>query len=280
MLAIKQLVYPEGLEQALTRLSNDRNLRICAGGTDLLPAIRDGRLTGQSLLMLSPLREELSGVTREADSLVIGALTLHEQIKESPLIRELIPPLATACGLVGSTQIRNRASLGGNILNASPAADSVPILLAAGAEAELRSAQAVRRIPLDQVALGPGRNCLEPDELLIAIHIPIPAGGWHGGYFKAGNRNALTISIAGAATLYNPAIGWRVALGSVGPKISRAPLLEAAFNGGGNLTRQELGQLLRQEARPIDDVRASAEYRLRVLTNALFTAYEQRRQVR
>lgn len=275
MLAIKQTIYPSCVGEALALL-RDGELQPFAGGTDLIPAIRDDRLKNRSFLMLTRLSGELSSITEESGSLRIGAMTLHREICESKLVQRYVPTLADACGMIGSSQIRNRATIGGNLVNASPAADSVPALIAAGAFVELSSHGGTRIVAIADFASAPGRTVLRPDELVTAVIVPVPEGGWKGSYFKAGIRNALTISVAGAAMLHNPEHGWKIALGSVAPTVLQAPSLEQVFNDSGCLTKEEFAHVMSEVAYPIDDVRASANYRLNVLTNILYHAYEQR----
>ena len=276
MLKIEQTIYPDSVSDALDLLSEGR-FRPFAGGTDLIPAVRDGKLKDSSFLMLSRLKGELSGISLDTDNnLRIGAMTLHREIADSELIRQQIPALSNACAMVGSTQIRNRATIGGNIVNASPAADTVPVLTAAGALVEISSKENVHCIPIAEFATAPGKTILNPDALVTAVVIPLPEGGWSGSYYKVGIRNSLTISIADVAMLHNPVKGWKIALGSVAPTVRRAQQLEQVFNEPANITKTSFTRLLSQVAQPIGDVRASAQYRLDVLNNILYHAYEQR----
>lgn len=276
MLKIKQTIYPDSLNEALALL-HEGGFRPYAGGTDLIPAIRDGRLKDYSFLMMSRFKEELSGISLDADNnLRIGAMTLLRDITENKLIHQYIPVLAEACAMIGSMQIRNRATIGGNIVNASPAADTVPVLTAAGALIEISSVGSVHHVPIGEFATAPGKTILRSKALVTAVVLPIPEGGWSGNYMKAGIRNALTISIASAALLHNPEQGWRIALGSVAPTVVRAQPLEKIFNESGSISKSSFDQILSTVAKPIGDVRASARYRLDVLNNVLYHAYEQR----
>ena len=272
MLNVKESYFPDSLDEALTLLA-EKKLSVFAGGTDLIPAIRDGRKTNLSLLKLEPLQDKLSQIRIQDGQLIIGAMATHRKINESILVQRNFPALSNCCRLVGSHQIRNRATIGGNIVNASPAADTVPVLMAADAQVICCSKFGERSIPLQEFASAPGRTQRRSDELLTEIRIPLPEGGWAGEYYKIGLRNALTINVASVALLYHPSVGWRIALGSVAPSVVRAVHVESLFNRSRAATMEDFEKELQLDAHPIDDVRATAEYRRQVLLNVLFEAY-------
>ena len=257
--------------------------RTAAGTTDLIPQMRKGKFAGAALLDISGLIEEC-GRIRLSDPayLAIGALATHDRISHDKLVNEWCPPLAAASGKVGSPQIRRRGTIGGNLVNASPAADTVPVLVACGAEAVLQSLAGQRVIPVEDLAERPGVTCLRDDEILTEIRIPLKsweadagstgAAPWRGTYEKVGTRNALMIAIADAAILRHPQYGLRIACGSVGPTVRRARRTEEAFLKKG-LTRSGLADALAKDISPISDVRASARYRMETLINILFEDY-------
>ena len=270
-------------------LKAEKDYRIAAGTTDILPQMRQGRFAGADLLDISGLTGELGDVRISADNgemparcedrgceLVIGAVATHEQISGDALVRRYCAPLAEAVSLVGSPQIRVRGTIGGNLCNASPASDTAPVLTATGAEAVLMSARGTRRVPVDQLAVRPGLTCLEPDEILTEVRIPLGgAEPWRGIYHKVGTRNALMIAIADAAILYHPAFGWRIACGSVGPTVLRAGECEALFPRD-EQTREAFKEALAKDICPIDDVRATAAYRFETLVNLIYQTYLER----
>jgi CO/xanthine dehydrogenase FAD-binding subunit len=242
--------------------------QVIAGGTDFYPA-RVGRpLYDRDVACVLDLTAlpDLRGFREGPDEYRIGALTSWTDIAEAPLPAQFYC-LQAAAREVGGRQIQNRGTIGGNLCNASPAADGVPALLALGAEVELASRAGKRRLPLDEFILGPRKVALRPDEIATAILVPKPKGEAHSSFVKLGARKYLVISIVMAAG-YLEIIGSRIsnariAVGACSPVARRLPALEAALRG--EVAISNLARLVRPEhlapLAPIDDVRASAEYR-------------------
>jgi CO/xanthine dehydrogenase FAD-binding subunit len=202
---------------------------------------------------------ELKGWSRENDALRLGAALTYTEAMEAPL-RDELPALAEASRTVGSPQIRNRGTLGGNLGTASPAGDALPPLLVEGAEVELVSRRGVRRMPLSDFVVGPKRNALEPDELILAVVLQ-PSGARQT-FMKVGPRNAMVIAVCSLALVADRERGeLRASFGSAGPVpgLVVAPIDE----------RDGFPQQVAEAASPIDDVRGTAAYRrhaLRILT--------------
>lgn len=250
------------------------NARVLAGGTDLLIAMKEKGLRTACLVDLKRV-EGLRGIqSHNGSGLSIGAATTLHEVETSQAVREVCPVLAEAVGEIASYQVRSRATLGGNLANASPAADSSPAILVLDGEFELASAAGVRVIPADAFFVGPGKSALAPGEILRRIRIPRPQPGAHAVYLKFGSRAAMDIAIVGVAVslIFDGPTSCRearVALASVGPIPLRARKTEAALVGELTEPRiQEAAVLAAEEARPIDDVRGSAVYR-RHLVRAL-----------
>ena len=257
---------PRALDEALQL--RESGAQIVAGGTDFYPA-RVGRpLYDRDVACVLDLTglPELCGVREEVSQFRIGALTSWTEIAEAPLPAQFYC-LQAAAREVGGRQIQNRGTIGGNLCNASPAADGVPALLALGAEIELVSGAGKRRLALSDFILGPRKTALRADEIASAILIPKAKGAAHSSFVKLGARKYLVISIVMAAG-YLDVVGSRIAeariaVGSCSPVAQRLPALEAALKGEvaiSNLARVVKPEHLAPLA-PIDDVRASADYR-------------------
>jgi CO/xanthine dehydrogenase FAD-binding subunit len=256
------LLQPRSLAEALRLLRDEGPLVPLAGCTDLYVGLHFGSVAGRRFLDLQGLRE-LSGIRRRRDTLVIGALTTFSEIVRSPLVGRHLPILARAAREVGSPQIQNRGTIGGNVANASPAGDTLPVLAVAEATVVLRSADAGRRVPFGSFYTGYRQTVMRPDELVVAIEAPPVEGRpW---FRKVGTRAAQAISKVVIAAVRAPRP--RVALGSVAPTVVRVPRTEAALAEGRSLA--EAQAVLVNEIRPIDDLRSTAAYRRRVSANLL-----------
>jgi CO/xanthine dehydrogenase FAD-binding subunit len=249
---------PRSLAEALTIAGERPDARPIAGGTDMLVELNFDRTRPSALLNLNEVGD-LRGWSREDGTLRLGAgLTYTEAMR--PPLAGLLPALAEASRTVGSPQIRNRGTIGGNLGTASPAGDALPPLLIAGAEVELASASGSRTLPLETFLVGPKRNALAPGELVIAVRVR--ADGAAQTFMKVGPRNAMVIAVVSLALAADREHGeLRAAFGSAGPVpgLVRAPLEE----------RDGFPDRVADAASPIDDVRGSAAYRrhaLRVLT--------------
>ncbi|MBS0550784.1 MAG: FAD binding domain-containing protein [Proteobacteria bacterium] len=253
---------PARLEDALTALA--RPFTVLAGGTDFYPA-RVGRSIDEDVLDISGIAG-LRGISASPRGWRLGATTTWSELVAADL-PPLFDGLKQAALEVGGRQIQNAGTLAGNLCNASPAADGVPPLLALDAEVEIASRTGSRRVPLAAFITGNRRTVLLPGELVVALHVPRPAGDARSAFLKLGARRYLVISIAmAAATLETAAgriVGARVAVGACSAVAQRLPALEAALAGApldaGLGDRVESGHLA--PLAPIDDVRGSAGYR-------------------
>ncbi len=256
-------------EEALSALArHGHEARIIAGGTDILMDIRRKKIAPRVLIGVTEI-PELQGVHPEGDGLWIGAITTHHAITASPLVRERFPILAAASGKVGSRQIRNVATIGGNICNAVPCADTAPALLALGAEAHILGPSGRRVLPLNQFFVGPGRSALAHDELLLGFFLPGTFARAGGAYHKHAWREALDIQMCGAAVVLSADSDGRtcrdarIALGTSGPTPMRADKAEKALVGAriDEEVAGEIGRVAATEARPRTSYRATEAYR-------------------
>jgi CO/xanthine dehydrogenase FAD-binding subunit len=248
---------PRTLDEAL-RIKAERTDAVpIAGGTDLMVELNFDRARPDLVLDLGRL-EELAGWSQESGSLRLGARVSYTELRRSPL-RERLPALAEAARTVGSPQIQNRGTIGGNLGTASPAGDALPPLLVGAAEVVVASARGTREVALDDFLAGPKRTTLAADELILAVRVA-PARGRQT-FMKVGPRNAMVISVVSLALAVDEERGeLRASFGSAGPVpgLVVAPLAD----------RHELADLVATVAQPIDDVRGTAPYRrhaLRVL---------------
>lgn len=249
---------PRSLDEALRLRAELPAARPVAGGTDVLVELNFDRSRPPALLNVNEV-PELRGWSRENGALILGAGLTYAEAMRTPLT-ELLPALAEASRTVGSPQIRNRGTLGGNLGTASPAGDALPPLLLEAAQVELASVRGRRTLPLEEFLVGPKRNALEPDELVVSIQVA-PSGAAQT-FMKVGPRNAMVIAVCSLALAVDRERGQlRAAYGSAGPvtALVTAPLDEA----------ERFPDLVAEAASPIDDVRGTAAYRrhaLRVLT--------------
>lgn len=278
MQGIEQYKAPTSLEEAAGILRAG-NVIVLAGGTDLMPQTQAGRMRFQPVLMNVRRVPELKGIAEQGAAVRIGALVTITELLESALVRERLGILWQACDHFASEQIRNAATVGGNLCNASPAGDTLVPLLALDASVVLVAkpdgALQTRRVPLAQFLLGPGRTCRAPAELLAAVEVPLPPAGFAGEFYKHGTRPGLdiaAISIAAGACREGALLrDVRVAFGAVAPTVIRAPRTEAALEGRppDAATLEAAAQVALEEVRPISDVRASDWYRRELVRNML-----------
>ena len=245
-----------------------------AGGTEIMVAFAAGRLSQRRFVNIFNL-PELNEISSTETTISIGAGVTYTALRAHPAVQQHLPLLVRAAGWTGSVANQNRGTLGGNLANGSPAADSPPALLAYEAEVEIISAQGSRRIPYAAFHTGYKRNALQPTELLRAVHIPIPAPGTHGYLRKVGPRNAQAISkvaLAATARLTNGLIlEPRIGLASASHAPCRCPETEACLAGkapSAALTAEAREHLL-AEITPLDDIRSTARYRAAVAANLL-----------
>ncbi len=257
---------PRNLFEAYERLATGP-ARPIAGGTDVMVAIT-GELgpIADRMLDLSRL-DELRGISLEDGALVLGARTTYTEIRRSTLCREHLPALVEAAATIGAAQIQNRGTIGGNIANASPAGDTLPILLAADAMFLVGGQRGERRIPAEEFFVDYRKTALAPDELILQVRIPLRARRPLR-FRKVGTRQAQAISKVVIALAWDDlgTAGWgdvRVALGSVAATPIRARATEAILDGARPTpdVADRAAETLAAELKPIDDVRSTAEYR-------------------
>ena len=270
-----QLVHVSNLAEALALLADASSEWMpLAGGTELMVAHAAGRLTASNLINIWGVRE-LGGITAQEEYVTLGGGVTFGELRQHPVIRADFSLLARAAGWIGAIANQNRATLAGNIVNGSPAADAPPALLVYDAEIELISQNGRRRIPYADFHTGYKRSVIRRDELVLAIHLPRRFGN-HAQYLrKVGTRRAMAITkVALAATavvLKGKVSEVRLAAASVADRPIRLLATEEVL-AGATLTSETLRAArlaLINEVRPIDDIRSTAEYRRQVIANLL-----------
>ena len=280
-----EVVIPKSRAE-LSQMLAEPSARILAGGTDILPGMRKNAITKPFTLIDMSQLNELSYIREREGQIEIGALTTHSKIISSPLLLEHAPSLVEGCASIGSTQTRNRGTLGGNLCNASPAADSVPPLLCLDAVVTLCSDAKQRLLPLSDFIIGPGQTCLQQGEYLDHVTFDVPQNHSGSCLMKLGRRNGMAIAVVSTCALIsldpNGKIKHaRVAFGSVAPTPIRSQHAEALLVGKIPSTSlfSEAAQAMLSDINPIDDLRASREYRLHsagiLLQRALKTSWRQ-----
>lgn len=254
---------------ALLDKYNDKNVRLLAGGTDLLPTIRSGKLSVNCLIDINFL--SLNEISEKDGSVHIGATVSFRQLTFNGLIRDKFPALVKAANSVGAVQTRSLATIGGNICSAIPSCDSAPILIALRAKLLLRGRDEQRIVAIEDFFKGPRSSILNSDELLYEIIIPLPKNGAKADFIKFGRRKALTLAIVNGAAMLEldkekKVLDCRIALGAVAPVPVRACEAEA-FLIGKKVNYENIdavSRIIAREISPISDIRASAEYRLKM----------------
>ena len=258
---------PKSLNNALSLLDERQGqAAVLAGGTDLVVQMNDGQKRPALVIDVKNIPELNS--LEWIDGLHIGAAVPLSKLITFPPLRDKYDWLARACSVVGSVQIRNRATLGGNICNAAPSADTPPSLICLGAKLVLACLQGTRVVPLEDFFLAPGETTLKPDELLVAIEIPPPPPSSAGCYLRHTTREEMDISVVGVASFLtlDPQRNIqdaRIALGAVAPTPVRARRAEAVLVGDAPVrkTIEEAAEQVIEDIAPISDIRGSAEYR-------------------
>ena len=272
---MRSVFLPQTLNELWQILQEEPRSALYAGGTDLLVRMRNGLIHPNQMICLERI-EELTGVEDRGEEIFIGPCTTLTKLLESPLVMNHFPILISGLKVLGSPPIRNMGTIGGNIVTASPAGDSLPPLYALRAELELRRRDSSRRVPIREFFKGPGETILKPGEVLTALWLrKCPEFNLHH-YEKVGQRKALAIAIVSLAALLKISEGGmveevRLAWGSVAPTIVTSAEIEAMLIGN-RLSRQVLEKaapLARAMVRPIDDIRAGADYRRLVAGNLL-----------
>jgi CO/xanthine dehydrogenase FAD-binding subunit len=269
------LITSASLAEALGLLAHEPGVwKPFAGGTDLMVLLESGNLSHRNYINIWPL-DELRQVEISNNDVTLGALTTYTDIQANPILSEEFPMLCQAASETGGIAIQNRGTIGGNIINASPAADSPPALLAYDAEIELTSSQRSRWIPYHGFHTGYKQLQMSSDELLTRIRLPRKTANCYHYYRKVGTRKAQAISkvcLAACGWTNNKRIGdLRIAFGSVAPIVVRCIHTEDTLRGQklGKETVRLGRESLNNEIAPIDDIRSTASYRLRVATNLL-----------
>jgi CO/xanthine dehydrogenase FAD-binding subunit len=264
--------YSPGTLEELIAVLDDTGGRLVAGGTDLIPRMRRGLVSSDHLIDVGRI-SDLHFIREQYGQIVIGALTTHQELVDSTLLQVTLPSLVQAAATVGCCQTRCRGTLGGNIANASPAADTIPPLLTAGASVHLAHCCGERAIALDEFLVGPGITSLKRGEFIHSISYSILSGSWGTAFQKLGLRSGMAISVANAAALIVLDAGGkiaaaRLALGSVAPTVVVSASAEAVLLG-----QDPTPELMRSAAQaclididPISDVRATKDYRKHAAT--------------
>jgi xanthine dehydrogenase FAD-binding subunit len=268
MYDIASILEPKTLDEALNMLTSNPELKIIAGGTDVLIRLRHGKLTGAKLLSIRNI-EGFSNISLNPDgTIIIGPMVCFSQIFQNDIIKQYIPVLGDAVATVGGPQVRNAATIGGNICNGAVSADSATTLFTLNSVLKLKSSLGERSIKIQDFYIGPGKVDLNPGEILTEIHITKENyENMRGHYIKFSNRKALDIAMLGVAVLCNVENGkfkdLRIALGVAAPTPIRC--CEAEFYAKGkevNMeTLQQIGRLALTSSKARDSWRASKAYR-------------------
>ncbi len=261
---------PGTLQEALEILAREgAGVKVIAGGTDLVVQVLERRKSPRLLLNLSRIGD-LREIGEDGETVRIGALVTHRQIERSPILKRRAPLLCEAALLIGSPQLRNLATIGGNLVNASPVADSTPPLMALDATVSLRSARGERKIPLRAFFLGPGKTVIRRDELLAEVSFAGLGPDAAGFYERLGQRRLLSISKVGvalAARRDGAALrGVSISLGAVASTVIMAPRTAAFIEGKplGDEVAREAARIAERESRAITDLRSTESYRNRM----------------
>jgi carbon-monoxide dehydrogenase medium subunit len=258
---------PKTLSEAIELISKyGDDSRLIAGGTDLIVQMRIGRRTPKVVINTKAV-DEMNQLTCDNSGLTIGAAVPCYKIYQNPEIISAYPGIIDSASLIGGIQIQGRATIGGNLCNAAPSADAVPVLIANRAICNIASTKGTRNVPVEDFCTGPGQNILNPDELLVSLSFPKHDSNFGSRYIRFIPRNEMDIAVAGAGvsiTLENEVIkSIHVALASVAP----TPILVKKITEeltGTNLTPETLsraGELAKEAATPITDMRGTIEYR-------------------
>jgi CO/xanthine dehydrogenase FAD-binding subunit len=268
-------VAPTSLDETYELLAERGGLaKIIAGGTDLMVAINAGSLDAKEFIDIWRLNE-LRGIDDEGETIRVGALTTYTQMIKSPLVQQSAPAMVEASRTIGAIQIQNRGTIGGNIVNASPAGDSLPVLATFDAEVEIGSVRGVRSVGFNDFYTGYRQTVMEPDEILLAVRLQRIKPNERSFFFKVGTRRAQAISkivMAVKVEVIGAVIkSIRIALGSVAPTVMRAHQTESLLT---NATLdatiiEQARKTISQEITPITDVRSTEHYRRVVTGNAL-----------
>ena len=265
----------------LVAILDDTGGRVIAGGTDVIPRMRHDLFSAATLVDASRVAE-LNFLEKRDDEIAIGALTTHDQVMRSDLLMAANPALVQAAASVGCNQTRQRGTLGGNLANASPAADCVPPLSVFNARLRLLAKDGERILPLADFFSGPGKTQLKSTEIIHSILFKPLDGAWGAAFQKMGKRSGMAIAVVSAAAALTldetgTITDARIALGSVAPTVVRSPKAEAMLKGQQPTPTsiKEAAQACSADISPISDVRSSAEYRGHAATVLVERAIQQ-----
>ena len=275
-----EVLFPRSIEELRVLFKVYPDGRILAGGTDLLVQMRKYGNKPSALFAVEHL-PELQQVAENETELFIGAGLTLQQLWELPIIKERFPVLYDALSVLGSPPIRHSGTLGGNLCTASPAGDTLPPLYILGAQIAISSQTGKRCMPISQFIQGPGQTMLNQGEFVRGIYLPLPAPNSFSAYYKVGKRKALAIAIASLAVMLElypdkTVKDIKLAWGSVGPTVMILPEVEQFLKGKvlSDEILSQAGEMAMLGVAPIDDIRASAEYRRRLTANLLFRLWE------
>ncbi len=283
MIAAKfEYLAPETMEEAALLLSRHKTAaKVLAGGTDLLVQFKHGERLPRYIINMKGIPNQDFLAYDEKEGLKIGALATIRSIETSPVIQQKFSILAQAASQLGTASVRNCATIGGNLCNAAPSAETAPALLVLEARVKIISADGERTVPIEEFFTGPGQTVLHPHEILSEIQVPNPLPQSGGVYLAQTIRKALDLAIVGVAvvtTLDGDILkNVKIALGAVAPTPIRARKAETVIKGQrlSDPLLDEAGLAASKEANPIDDIRGSAEYRRKVIRGLVGRAIKQ-----
>ena len=263
-------IAPSSVEEATSLLSTSPSAQVFAGATDVVPQLRAGRAAPEVLVDLKKI-EELVAMAKDDDKWTVGAATPTANLTEDEAFSGEFPGLSEAAGLIGSDQIQNRSSLGGNLCNGSPAADSVPAMVVNGARAVIAGPNGTRVLDVAEVVTGPGQTSLEADEFIVEFELDRMPARSGDAYLRMIPRTEMDIAVVGAGARVTLAEDGSieeavVALGAVAPTVVRVPDAEAALVGGtaDDETLSAVAEAASGVCNPIDDKRGTVAYRKQV----------------
>ena len=258
---------PATIPEAVALLAADAAARPLAGGTDFIVQLRSGRIAPSAIVDIKRIGGMI-GVRRHGEGFAIGAATPCTALKADSALAAAWPGVVEAANLIGSVQVRNRATIAGNLCNASPAADSVPALVAAGATCLIAGPQGEREIAVAELPAGPGRTTLAPGEFVVEIRLPPRPAGGGDAYLRSIPRTEMDIAVVGAGACVvlgadGSCTAARIALGAVAPTVLLVEDAAAALVGTrlDDAALEAMAVAVRAACRPIDDKRGPAEYR-------------------
>lgn len=267
-MALSAYHVPQSVDEAIKLLAGDSSAQVLAGGTDLIVQMRSGRVAPRSVVDIKRI-SGMSGIRKLADGgFAIGAATACTALKDDAALVAAWPGVVEAANLIGSVQVRNRATMAGNLCNASPAADSVPALVAAGAVCVIAGPSGTRELPVEHLPAGPGRTTLEAGEFVVELRLPPRPSRGGDAYLRSIPRTEMDIAVVGAGVALaldesGLCTSARVSLGAVAPTVLLVEAAGAALVG----TRLDddaldrMADAVRAACRPIDDKRGTVEYR-------------------